>query len=181
MKAVGLINSWAINAGNAEIFPPLEISNFRSRIKSVFNHMQSSCTRMATPLCFEWRRVFENVSWPCETKGLSERSWAGCTVLNLQGGSGIFPKTESLQAARSASRYHHMRLQSIQAIQDRWKETLPCVLAAGVQQMIDSIKLGISANQSRSSGWKIIGGDTVQAGHFQSESHRSQARRCQSL
>lgn len=58
---------------------------------------------------------------------------------------------------------------------------LPCILTAGVKQVTHSIILGVSADQSRSFGGEIIGGDAVQTWHLQSESHWSQARCCQRL
>lgn len=58
---------------------------------------------------------------------------------------------------------------------------IPGVPAAGLEQVANSVVLGIPGDQRCSLGGEIIGGDALQARDFQSETHRAQSRRRQTL
>lgn len=50
---------------------------------------------------------------------------------------------------------------------------IPSVPAAGLEQVADSVVLGVPGNQRRSFGGEVVGGDALQARDFQSKAHRA--------
>lgn len=58
---------------------------------------------------------------------------------------------------------------------------IPGIPAAGLEQVANSIVLGVPGDQGRSLGGEVVGGDAVQAGDFQSKTYRAQTWRSQTL
>lgn len=58
---------------------------------------------------------------------------------------------------------------------------IPGVPAAGLEQVADAIVVGVSGDQRRCLCGEVVGGDALQARDFQSEAHRAQAGRRQTL
>lgn len=61
------------------------------------------------------------------------------------------------------------------------ESSTPGVPAAGLKEVADSVVLGVPGDQRRGLGGEVIGGDALQTRDFQSETHRAQTGRGETL
>lgn len=58
---------------------------------------------------------------------------------------------------------------------------IPCVSAAGLQQVIHFVIFGVSGDESGCFGGEVVGGDALQTRDLEGETHRAQTGRSQTL